>query len=133
MLEFTKILQKIYLKEKAWKCLQYRNNILYFQMWTIITSRNAKTFMCKNENTRDLFNHTAQSIDAKRCYGSSSNCKNIMSRKMPNGTFNACWTRSFMYLSLSKEKIDRIIDEHILGGNPWRVFNTFSFGVKLLI
>ena len=40
----------------------------------------------------------------------------------------------FMYASLSKEKIDRIVEEHILGGNPVEEFwYLHNFGVNLLI
>lgn len=38
--------------------------------------------------------------------------------KMSNGSTSASEPGHFMYSHLSKEKIDRIIEEHILGGNP---------------
>ena len=57
---------------------------------------------CVSEQTRDLFNHMAQSLMQKGIMGP------VMMMEPGH----------HMYVHLTKEKIDRIIDEHMIGGNP---------------
>jgi (2Fe-2S) ferredoxin len=73
---------------------------------------------CVNENTRDLFNHTAQSLMKTGVMGPVQIVRTSCLGRCQMGPLMLVEPGHFMYSSLSKEKIDRIIDEHILGGNP---------------
>jgi len=61
---------------------------------------------CVTEQSRDLFNHLAQS----------------MMQKGLMGPVMLIEPGHHMYCQLSKEKIDRIVEEHIIGGNPVQEF-----------
>ena len=77
---------------------------------------------CVNADNADLFGYLAQKVMQK----------GLMSTVMPVQT--ACLNRCqfgpvmliepghFMYVGLTKEKIDRIIDEHVIGGKPVEEF-----------
>ena len=73
---------------------------------------------CVNENTRDLFNHTAQSLMKTGVMGPVQIIRTSCLGRCQMGPLMLVEPGHFMYSHLSKEKIDRIVQEHILGGNP---------------
>ena len=73
---------------------------------------------CVNENTRDLFNYTTQSLMKKGLMGPVQVVRTSCLGRCQMGPLMLVEPGHFMYSHLSKEKIDRIIEEHILGGTP---------------
>jgi len=73
---------------------------------------------CVNENTRDLFNHVAQSLMKKGLMGPVQVVRTSCLGRCQMGPVMLVEPGHHMYCQLSKEKIDKIIEEHIIGGNP---------------
>jgi (2Fe-2S) ferredoxin len=73
---------------------------------------------CVTEKSRDLFNHAAQSLMKTGVMGPVQIVRTSCLGRCQMGPLMLVEPGHFMYSHLSKEKIDRIIDEHILGGNP---------------
>ena len=72
---------------------------------------------CVNENTRDLFNHMAQSLMAKGIMGHVQPIRTSCLGRCQMGPVMLLEPGHHMYVGLDKQKIDRIIDEHIIGVN----------------
>ena len=73
---------------------------------------------CVNENTRDLFNYTTQSLMQKGLIGAVKVVRTSCLGRCQLGPVMLIEPGHHMYCQLSKEKIDKIVEEHILGGNP---------------
>lgn len=73
---------------------------------------------CVTPDTRDLFNHAAQSLMKAGIMGPVQIVRTSCLGRCQFGPVMLVEPGHFMYSSLSKEKIDRIVEEHILGGNP---------------
>lgn len=73
---------------------------------------------CVNEQTRDLFNHTAQTMMQKGLMGPVQVIRTSCLGRCQMGPVMLVEPGHYMYCQLSKEKIDKIVEEHIIGGNP---------------
>ena len=73
---------------------------------------------CVNENTRDLFNHMAQRLMQKGLMGPVQPIRTSCLGRCQLGPVAIVEPGHHMYVQLTKEKIDRIIDEHLIGGKP---------------
>ncbi len=73
---------------------------------------------CVNPQTQDLFQHLAQSLMQKGIIGTVQPIRTACLNRCNVGPVMLVEPGHTMYVGLTKEKIDRIIDEHILGGNP---------------
>ena len=73
---------------------------------------------CVNETTRDLFNYTMQNMMQKGLLGPVQVIRTSCLGRCQMGPVMLVEPGHHMYCQLSKEKIDRIIQEHILGGQP---------------
>lgn len=73
---------------------------------------------CVNEETRDLFNHIGQSLMQKGLMGPVQLIRTSCLGRCQQGPVMLVVSQNerFMYVRLTKEKIDRILDEHIKGG-----------------
>jgi len=66
----------------------------------------------------DLFNHAAQSLMKAGIMGPVQIVRTSCLGRCQMGPVMLVEPGHFMYSHLSKEKIDKIVEEHILGGNP---------------
>ncbi len=73
---------------------------------------------CVNQDNQDLYNHLANKLMSKGLMGPVLAIKTSCLGRCQMGPVMLVEPGNYMYVQLSKEKIDRIIDEHILGGNP---------------
>ena len=73
---------------------------------------------CVNAQTQDLFNHMARRIMEKGLMGPVQSIRTSCLGRCDMGPVMLMEPGHHMYVYLTKEKIDRIIDEHILGGKP---------------
>lgn len=73
---------------------------------------------CVTKESRDLFNHISQSLSKENILGPVQVIRTSCLGRCEAGPLMLVEPGHFMYSSLSKEKIDRIIQEHILGGTP---------------
>lgn len=73
---------------------------------------------CVSEQTKDLFNHMAQSLMQKGIMGPVQPIRTSCLGRCQMGPVMIMEPGHHMYVQLTKEKIDKIIDEHIIGGNP---------------
>lgn len=73
---------------------------------------------CVNEQTRDLFNHTTQTMMQKGLLGPVQVIRTSCLGRCQMGPLMLVEPGHYMYCQLSKEKIDKIVEEHIVGGNP---------------
>ena len=67
--------------------------------------------------SQELFMHLAQSLMMKGIVGTVSPVKTGCLNRCALGPVMLVEPGHTMYVGLTKEKIDRIIDEHIIGGN----------------
>jgi (2Fe-2S) ferredoxin len=72
---------------------------------------------CVNPQTQDLFQHLAQSLMQKGIIGTVQPIRTGCMNRCNVGPIMLVEPGHTMYASLDKAKIDRIIEEHILGGN----------------
>jgi (2Fe-2S) ferredoxin len=77
---------------------------------------------CVNEQTRDLFNYLAQCMMQKGLMGPVQVIRTSCLGRCQMGPVMLVEPGHVMYCQLSKEKIDKIVDEHIIGGNPVQEF-----------
>ena len=77
---------------------------------------------CVTPDTRELFNHAAQSLMKAGIMGPVQIVRTSCLGRCQFGPVMLVEPGHFMYSSLSKEKIDRIVEEHILGGSPVEEF-----------
>lgn len=73
---------------------------------------------CVSPETRDLYNYISQSLMKEGVLGPVQLIRTSCLGRCQFGPVMLVEPGHFMYSSLSKEKIDRIIQEHILGKNP---------------
>ena len=72
---------------------------------------------CVSETTRDLFNHMAQKLMEKGIMGPVQPIRTSCLGRCQMGPVMIMEPGHHMYVQLTKEKIDRIVDEHIINGN----------------
>jgi len=72
---------------------------------------------CVTPDTQDLFQHMAQSLMQKGIIGTVQPIQAGCMGRCNAGPIMLVEPGHTMYVGLNKEKIDRIIDEHIIGGN----------------
>jgi len=73
---------------------------------------------CVNDNTRDLFNYLASKVMQKGIINTVVPVQTGCLNRCSFGPVMVVEPGNYMYVRLDKEKIDRIIDEHIIEGNP---------------
>ncbi len=72
---------------------------------------------CVNPQTQDLFQHLAQILMQKGIIGTVQPIRTSCMNRCNVGPIMLVEPGHVMYAQLDKEKITRIIDEHIIGGN----------------
>lgn len=77
---------------------------------------------CVTEQSRDLYNHLAQTMMQKGLMGPVQAIRTSCLGRCQMGPVMLIEPGHHMYCQLSKEKVDRIIEEHIIGGNPVEEF-----------
>ena len=77
---------------------------------------------CVNPQTQDLFQHLAQTLMQKGIIATVQPVRTACLNRCNAGPVMLVEPGHTMYAGLTKEKIDRIIDEHIMGGNPVEEF-----------
>jgi (2Fe-2S) ferredoxin len=73
---------------------------------------------CVNPQTQDLFQHLATSLMQKGIIGTVQPIRTGCLNRCQMGPVMLVEPGHVMYTGLNKENIDRIIDEHIIGGEP---------------
>ncbi|RLA71565.1 MAG: (2Fe-2S) ferredoxin domain-containing protein [Epsilonproteobacteria bacterium] len=73
---------------------------------------------CVSPQTQDLFQHLAQSLMQKGIIGTVQPIRSACLNRCNVGPVMLVEPGHTMYTGLDKQKIDRIIDEHIIGGQP---------------
>jgi len=73
---------------------------------------------CVNEETRDLFQHLGMRLMEKGLIATVVPVRTACLNRCQQGPVMLIEPGHFMYVELNKEKIDRIIDEHIIGEKP---------------
>jgi (2Fe-2S) ferredoxin len=73
---------------------------------------------CVNPQTQDLFQHLAQTLMQKGIMATVQPVRTACLNRCNAGPVMLVEPGHTMYTGLTKEKIDRIIDEHIMGGTP---------------
>lgn len=73
---------------------------------------------CVNPQTQDLFQHLAQSLMQKGIIATVQPVRTACLNRCNAGPVMLVEPGHTMYAGLTKAKIDRIIDEHIIGGTP---------------
>jgi len=73
---------------------------------------------CVTEQSRDLFNHMTQALMSKGLMGPVQPIRTSCLGRCQMGPVMLVEPGHHMYVQLTKEKIDRIVEEHIVGGNP---------------
>jgi (2Fe-2S) ferredoxin len=73
---------------------------------------------CVTEDTKDLFQHLGSALMQKGIIGTVQPIRTACLNRCQLGPVMLVEPGHTMYVGLTKEKIDRIIDEHIIGGTP---------------
>ena len=73
---------------------------------------------CVNDTTRDLFQHLGMKLMEKGLIATVQPVRTACLNRCQMGPVMLVEPGHFMYVGLTKEKIDRIIDEHIIGEQP---------------
>ena len=73
---------------------------------------------CVTPQTQDLFQHLAQTLMQKGIIGTVQPIRTACLNRCNAGPVMLVEPGHVMYAGLNKEKISRIIDEHIIGGRP---------------
>jgi (2Fe-2S) ferredoxin len=71
---------------------------------------------CVNDETRDLFQHLGQTLMQKGLIATVQPVRTACLNRCQQGPVMLVEPGHHMYVGLTKEKITRIIDEHIIGG-----------------
>ena len=71
----------------------------------------------EDKESQELFQHLAQSLMMKGIVGTVAPVKTGCLNRCALGPVMLVEPGHTMYVGLTKEKIDKIIDEHIIGGN----------------
>ena len=72
---------------------------------------------CVSPQTQDLFQHLAQTLMQKGIIGTVQPIRSACMNRCNVGPVMLVEPGHVMYTGLDKAKIDRIIEEHIIGGN----------------
>lgn len=73
---------------------------------------------CVRPDTQDLFNHMAMSLMQKGIMGPIQPIRTSCLGRCQFGPVMLIEPGHYMYAGLTKEKIDKIIEQHIIGGIP---------------
>ncbi|MFV0562302.1 (2Fe-2S) ferredoxin domain-containing protein [Malaciobacter mytili] len=73
---------------------------------------------CVNQQTQELFSHLAQTLMQKGVFGPVQAIRTSCLGRCQMGPVMLVEPGHYMYSHLSKEKIDKIVEQHILGGEP---------------
>ncbi len=73
---------------------------------------------CVNDSTKDLFQHLGQTLMQKGLIVTVQPVRTACLNRCQQGPVILVEPGHHMYVGLDKEKITRIIDEHIIGGQP---------------
>jgi (2Fe-2S) ferredoxin len=73
---------------------------------------------CVREDTRDLFQHLGMKLMEKGLIATVQPVRTGCLNRCQQGPVMLVEPGHYMYVELTKEKIDRIIDEHIIGEKP---------------
>jgi (2Fe-2S) ferredoxin len=73
---------------------------------------------CVSADTQELFNHMAQTLMQKGIMGPVQPIRTSCLGRCQMGPVMMVEPGHYMYVQLTKEKIDKIIDEHIIGKKP---------------
>ncbi len=73
---------------------------------------------CVGPDTQDLFQHLAQTLMQKGIIGTVQPIRSACLNRCNAGPVMLVEPGHTMYTGLNKDKISRIIDEHIIGGKP---------------
>jgi (2Fe-2S) ferredoxin len=73
---------------------------------------------CVTPETQDLFQHLAQTLMQKGIIATVQPVRTACLNRCNVGPVMLVEPGHTMYVGLTKEKIERIIDEHIMGGKP---------------
>lgn len=73
---------------------------------------------CVTPETQDLFQHLAQSLMQKGIIGTVQPIRTACLNRCNVGPVMLVEPGHVMYTGMTKEKIDRVIEEHIIGGQP---------------
>lgn len=73
---------------------------------------------CVRADTQDLFNHMAMGLMQKGLMGPVQPIRTSCLGRCQMGPVMMVEPGHFMYVGLTKEKIDKIIEQHIIGGTP---------------
>ncbi len=71
---------------------------------------------CVNDQTKDLFQHLGQTLMQKGLIATVQPIRTSCLNRCQQGPVMLVEPGHHMYVGLTKEKITRIIDEHIIGG-----------------
>jgi len=71
---------------------------------------------CVNDQTKDLFQHLGQTLMQKGLIATVQPVRTACLNRCQQGPVMLVEPGHHMYVGLTKEKITRIIDEHIIGG-----------------
>ncbi|NWF66150.1 MAG: (2Fe-2S) ferredoxin domain-containing protein [Campylobacterales bacterium] len=77
---------------------------------------------CVNQSNADLFQYLAQSLMQKGIIGTVQPIRTSCLNRCSLGPIMLVEPGHFLYVGLTKEKIDRVINEHIIEGNPVNEF-----------
>jgi (2Fe-2S) ferredoxin len=72
---------------------------------------------CVSQENQDLFNYMAQSLMKKGIMQTVQPIRTSCLNRCQHGPVMLVEPGNYMYAKLDKAKIDRIIDEHLIGGN----------------
>jgi (2Fe-2S) ferredoxin len=73
---------------------------------------------CVNQDSQDLFQHLAMKLMQKGLIATVMPIKTACLNRCQQGPVMLIEPGHHMYVELTKEKIDRIVDEHIIGEKP---------------
>ncbi len=73
---------------------------------------------CVTQDSQDLFNHMSNKMMSKGLLGPVQVIRTSCLGRCQMGPVMLVEPGHHMYIQLSKEKIDKIVDEHIIGGTP---------------
>ena len=73
---------------------------------------------CVREDTKDLFQHLGMKLMEKGLIATVQPVRTGCLNRCQQGPVMLVEPGHYMYVELTKEKIDRIIDEHIIGEKP---------------
>lgn len=73
---------------------------------------------CVNPQTQDLFQHLAQTLMQKGIIATVQPVRTACLNRCNAGPVMLVEPGHYMYVGMTKDKITRVIEEHIIGGTP---------------